>query len=115
MAADAGSAVLFISHDLGVVAGLAQRVAVMYAGGVVEAGPARELFSAPAHPYTRALLTSIPRLNGRRRLEPVAGQPPSLAGLPEGCVFHPRCPLAAEKCRRVRPGLSALNGDRAPV
>jgi oligopeptide/dipeptide ABC transporter ATP-binding protein len=113
MAADAGSAVLFISHDLGVVAGLARRVAVMYAGGVVEEGPARELFSAPAHPYTRALLTSIPRLNGRRRLEPVAGQPPSLAGLPEGCVFHPRCPLAAEKCRSVKPRLSAFSGDRA--
>lgn len=112
MAADAGSAVLFISHDLGVVAGLAQRVAVMYAGRVVEAGPAKELFSSPVHPYTRGLLASIPRLNERRRLEPVAGQPPSLAGLPEGCAFHPRCPLAEEKCRSERPGLLALHGDR---
>ncbi|GIU87680.1 MAG: ABC transporter ATP-binding protein [Acidimicrobiia bacterium] len=91
-----GCAVLLVSHDLGVVAGLADRVAVVYAGRVVEHGPVDDVLGAPVHPYTRALLDCLPRATAgpRVRLTPIAGQPPSPAALPAGCPFHPRCPAA---------------------
>src|SRR5215468_1496935 len=86
-------AMIFVTHNLGIVAKMCDRVAVMYAGRIVEAGPVRQIFTAPAHPYTKALLESIPRFGARRdRLTAIAGQPPDLARLGEGCAFAPRCP-----------------------
>lgn len=109
----AGSAVIFITHDLGVVAGLADRVAVMYAGRLVEIGPVYDVFADPAHPYTRALLASIPRLERNGRLTPVPGQPPSIFDLPPGCAFHPRCPAAEVRCRLLSPPLLPFAPGRA--
>ena len=101
------SAVVFITHDMGVVSELADRVMVMYAGRVVERGSRTELFSDPQHPYTRALLGSIPPLTGEkpRRLPAIPGSPPSLLRLPEGCAFGPRCPVNYEPCRTGKPAL----------
>jgi oligopeptide/dipeptide ABC transporter ATP-binding protein len=91
------TAMLLVSHDLGVIAQLADQVAVMYCGYIVEKAPVLELFDSPAHPYTRALMASRPDLQ-RKRLHPVAGQPPSLLNLPRGCPFSPRCPDASPLC-----------------
>ncbi len=104
------TAVLLITHDLGVVAGMCQRVAVMYAGRVVEEAPTSRLFSTPAHPYTQALLRSIPRLDEtkQQRLVPIKGQPPDLVNLPPGCPFAPRCPKVQERCRLERPNLEMV-------
>ncbi|MBM4188519.1 MAG: ABC transporter ATP-binding protein [Gemmatimonadetes bacterium] len=97
-------AVLLITHDLGVVAGRAGRVLVMYAGRLVESGPTDRIFSDPAHPYTQALLRSIPRLTGPiDRLAPIAGVVPQSAAWPLGCRFHPRCPLAVPACSSETP------------
>ena len=103
------SAVVFITHDMGVVSELADRVMVMYAGRVVERGTRTELFSDPRHPYTRALLGSIPPLTGEkpRRLPAIPGSPPSLLRLPQGCAFGPRCPVRYEPCEGARPGLGS--------
>jgi len=97
-------ALVFVTHNLGIVARICDRVAVMYAGRIVEMGPVRRLFTRPAHPYSRALLESIPRL-GRRtgRLTAIEGQPPDLARLPAGCAFAPRCPSVMERCRVEAP------------
>jgi len=90
-----GSAMVLITHDLGVVTGVADRVLVMYAGKVVESGTTNEVFSAPAHPYTMGLIGSIPHVEQEGgRLARIAGHPPSLAHIPSGCAFHPRCPFA---------------------
>jgi oligopeptide transport system ATP-binding protein len=107
-----GTAIVLITHDLGVVAGMADRVQVMYAGRVVERASAGDLFRAPLHPYTRGLLASVPRLDGdpRERLQSIDGQPPDLASLGGGCAFEPRCVLRSERCRRERPHLGALAG-----
>ena len=113
LTSEAGSAVIFITHDLGVVAGLADRVAVMYAGRLVEIGPVADVFAEPAHPYTRALLASLPRLEQNGRLAPVPGQPPSLFDLPPGCAFHPRCPAAEIRCRLAPPPLMSFAPGRA--
>jgi oligopeptide transport system ATP-binding protein len=95
---------LLITHDLGVVAGVADRIVVMYAGTVVEEAPVRELYRRPAHPYTAGLLASVPRLDRRGApLVPIRGVPPNPAALPPGCPFAPRCPRAAEICSRDRP------------
>ncbi|AZO43283.1 ABC transporter ATP-binding protein [Mesorhizobium sp. M7D.F.Ca.US.005.01.1.1] len=101
------SAVVFITHDMGVVSELADRVMVMYAGRVVERGSRAELFSDPRHPYTRALLGSIPPLTGEkpRRLPAIPGSPPSLLRLPQGCAFGPRCPVHYEPCTAGKPDL----------
>jgi len=97
--AELGTSLLFISHNLGVVAELCQRVAVFYAGRVVESGATAEVFGNPQHPYTRALLGSLPEPGaGTQRLKPVAGAPPLLNSLPTGCAFAPRCPLRMERC-----------------
>ena len=109
-----GTAVLLISHDLGVIAGTADRVLVMYAGEIVEAAPSRALFASPVHPYTRLLLRSIPRVRRKEaRLQAIPGAAPSPAAWPEGCRFHPRCPDAVERCRVERPLLEAAGPARA--
>jgi peptide/nickel transport system ATP-binding protein len=101
-----GMAVLLITHDLGVVAGSADRVVVMYAGQVVETAPTATLFSRPGHPYTEGLMESIPRLDRpRARLHSIPGSVPAATAWPAGCRFHPRCPYAWEKCRSEEPPL----------
>jgi oligopeptide/dipeptide ABC transporter ATP-binding protein len=102
-----GTAVMLITHDLGVVAGTCQHVNVMYAGHVVESAPVKQIFDTPAHPYTVGLLQSIPRLNDERgaRLTPIAGQPPDLSNPPVGCPYAPRCPKVQSRCRQERPEL----------
>jgi oligopeptide transport system ATP-binding protein len=109
-----GTAFVLITHDLGVIAGLCERVAVMYAGRIVEEAPVRELFYRPMHPYTRGLLDSIPRpeVLPRELLATISGQPPSLMGLGPGCAFAPRCTRAEPRCRVDRPGLPALAAGR---
>jgi peptide/nickel transport system ATP-binding protein len=103
---DRGTAVMLITHDIGVIAETAHRVAVMYAGRIVEIGGVREVVASPRHPYTRGLMSSIPRIGGPRdRLRQVAGAMPRLDELPPGCPFNPRCPEAVERCRRERPDL----------
>jgi peptide/nickel transport system ATP-binding protein len=106
-AVGAGTALILITHDLGVVARYADRVVVMYGGRIVETAPARQLYKTPRHPYTRGLMASIPRLDGDtgRRLVPIDGQPPDLALLPAGCAFAPRCPAAMARCAVERPAL----------
>jgi len=97
-------AMIFVTHNLGIVARMCDRVGVMYAGRIVEIGPVRRIFTAPAHPYTRALLTSVPRLRKKTdRLVAIEGQPPDLARLPSGCAFAPRCPDAMDRCRVEAP------------
>ena len=99
-----GLALIFITHNLGIVAKMCDQLAVMYAGRVVEQGPVRQIFKAPAHPYTRALLSSIPRMSdGRQRLTAIDGQPPDLSALPPGCAFAPRCSSAFDPCRAAEP------------
>src|SRR5207244_11290592 len=94
----------FVTHNLGIVAKMCDRVAVMYAGRVVEAGPVGTIFGAPRHPYTRALLESVPRLGARAEwLTAIEGQPPDLAALPRGCAFAPRCANAFDRCRVEAP------------
>lgn len=101
---EAGLAMLFITHDFGIVAKLCQRLLVMYAGRVVEAGPVRAVFDNPSHPYTHALLGSVVRPDARvERLQAIEGQPPALWGLPAGCRFAPRCSFADDRCRTEYP------------
>jgi len=100
---------LFISHDIGVVEHLADRVAIMYLGRIVEMAPAEELFARPNHPYTQALLHEVPRLDTRRRtFEPIKGEIPSPLDPPSGCHFHPRCPFAMKPCREKQPKLMEI-------
>jgi oligopeptide/dipeptide ABC transporter ATP-binding protein len=109
----AGTAVLLISHDLGVVAAMASRVVVMYAGQVVEEAPARELYARPAHPYTRLLLAVVPRVHEKRaRLSAIAGSIPAPTAVPAGCRFHPRCPDAIPLCRESAPALEPHGSGR---
>jgi oligopeptide/dipeptide ABC transporter ATP-binding protein len=103
-----GVALLFVTHNLGIVAHMCDRVAVMYAGQIVEQGPVRELFGAPRHPYTQALLRSIPKLGSREPLYAIPGQPPDLTDLPGGCAFHPRCAQALERCTVEAPSETAI-------
>src|SRR5208283_1374055 len=104
---DLGMAILLITHNLGIVAGMARRVLVMYAGRAAEYAPTEDLFENPRHPYTLALFKSIPRLDAERkeRLEAIQGQVPSPMNWPTGCRFHPRCPLAIDICPREQPPL----------
>jgi len=110
-----GTAVVLVTHDLGVVAGTTDRVAVMYAGRIVEEGPTDEVFAAPAHPYTRGLLASLPRLEAVAAdpLVAIPGLPPDLGHLPPGCPFHPRCGLASDRCRGEYPPRVSLSAGHA--
>jgi oligopeptide transport system ATP-binding protein len=110
-----GMGLILITHDLGVVGEVADRVAVMYAGRIVETGGIREIFGHPAHPYTVGLMNSVPRVDQRgQRLSPIVGAPPNLADIPPGCSFHPRCPRAELVCRQERPLLrEVVPGRRA--
>jgi oligopeptide/dipeptide ABC transporter ATP-binding protein len=108
-----GLALIFITHNLGIVAKMCDRLVVMYAGRVVESGPVLQIFNAPAHPYTRALLNAIPRMSdSRQRLTAIEGQPPDLAALPRGCAFAARCPEAFDRCRKEAPPGFNLNAER---
>jgi len=107
-----GMSVLLITHDLGVVSEIADRVAVMYAGRIVESGPIEAIFREMRHPYTRGLLESIPRLEEKKkRLNAIPGQVPNPMNLPGGCKFHPRCSLMIEDCKKEEPPLFEVNGD----
>jgi oligopeptide transport system ATP-binding protein len=107
-----GMATILITHNLGVVAGMCERVLVMYAGRIVESGPTADVFAHPKHPYTWSLLRSIPRLDADRRepLKPIEGSPPDLIDPPTGCSFHPRCPFRIDRCTRDDPALQPV-GD----
>jgi oligopeptide/dipeptide ABC transporter ATP-binding protein len=103
--AENGMAILFITHDFGVVGRMCDRVAVMYAGRIVECGPVKQIFEAPQHPYTRALIASVPKMTGPAgRLTTIEGQPPSLMDLPVGCRFASRCALVEQRCLDAYPG-----------
>ncbi len=104
--------VLLVTHDLGVVAQTCARVAVMYAGRIVEQATTRELFARPRHPYTVALLSSLPGREARGALKSIPGSPPDLGAPPPGCRFHPRCEHAIEACRHAACELRALDGGR---
>ncbi len=105
-----GTATILITHNLGVVAGMCERVLVMYAGRIVESGQTTDVFAHPKHPYTWSLLRSIPRLDAERHepLKPIEGMPPDLSALPSGCAFHPRCPFKIERCSRDVPALNRV-------
>ena len=110
-----GLSILFIAHNLAVVQHLSQRVAVMYLGRIVETADTAEIFSNPRHPYTRALIDSIPRMSADSVTDPfeVEGEPPSPINVPSGCRFHPRCPVAIDRCRTEDPGLSLIGPGHA--
>jgi len=105
-----GTSMILITHDLGIVARYAHIVHVMYAGKIVEKASAKNLYSHPRHPYTMALMASIPRIDQdfRKKLTPVQGNPPNLLNLPKGCAFHPRCPKKQDKCMKATPKLKPL-------
>ena len=109
-----GTAVMLITHDMGVIAETADRVAVMYAGRIVEIGPVRDVVQTPQHPYARGLMGSIPSLDeSRERLLQIEGSMPRLAAIPQGCAFHPRCPHAFARCRVEKPVLLDVGASRA--
>ena len=110
---DLGTSVILITHDLGVVAGMADRIAVMYAGRIVEEAATEALYRNPRHPYTRGLLRCVPRMEGprERRLTPIDGLPPDLSALPPGCPFKPRCPEALDRCAEAYPPVATV-GER---
>jgi peptide/nickel transport system ATP-binding protein len=105
---------LFISHDLAIAAELADRIATMYAGKIVEIGSAADIFYQPRHPYTLGLIRAVPKVSGDfEDLASIPGSPPDLIHLPGGCKFHPRCPFASDKCRKEEPALEAVGDDHA--
>ena len=106
-----GVALIFVTHNLGIVAKMCDRMAVMYAGKIVEQGSVRDLFRAARHPYTQALLGSMPKLGSKEPLYAIAGQPPNLAQLPSGCAFHPRCAYAIPQCGEQEPADRRLAAD----
>jgi len=114
---DFGLSYLFVAHDLAVVRHISDRIAVMYLGRIVELASRRDLYEAPAHPYTRALLSAVPipdpALEAKRERQVLAGEVPSPLNPPTGCVFHPRCPLATERCKREVPQLRAVAANHA--
>ena len=113
VAAERGAGVLLITHDLGVIAEIADRVAVMYAGRIVEIAPMADILDAPRHPYTKALMRSIPLVGDRReRLPQIQGAMPRVGARPPGCAFHPRCPSRLDRCDQDRPDLETKDGAR---
>ncbi len=113
--ANHNTALLLITHNLGIVARYAHRVNVMYAGRIVQSADADELYACPKHPYTIGLLRSVPRLDRpmAEKLRPIEGQPPDPLHLPSGCAFHPRCPFVLDKCRREAPPLRAVSASHS--
>src|SRR5882757_8588881 len=108
---ETGVAIIFVTHNLGIVARMCDKMAVMYAGKIVEYGSVRNLFNAPKHPYTKALLGSIAKIGSKEPLYAVPGQPPNLAQLPSGCAFHPRCPDAMPVCSAREPEETRFGPD----
>lgn len=104
--------IVLVTHDMGVHASITKRMAIMYAGKVVEEGKTGDIFDSPLHPYTRYLIRSLPRIGDKTTRESVPGAPPLLSRLPEGCAFHPRCPLAFERCKKEEPPLISRNYHR---
>jgi len=110
---ESGMGLIMITHDLGVIAETVDRVVVMYGGRVMETGPVEAIFDAPLHPYTKALLNSVPgHMAGKRRLTEIPGQSPNPSHPPSGCPFHPRCPSAISACRQIAPPLEAKSPQR---
>lgn len=107
-----GSSILFITHDLGVVAEMCERVVVMYAGHIAEVAPVRSLFKRPLHPYTQGLLKSVPRPGRKDRLQSIKGSVPNLISPPSGCRFHPRCPSVMTRCSGAKPSLKEIEKNR---
>ncbi len=103
-----GSSVVFVTHDMSVHANMADRVGIIYAGRLVEEAPSRTLFTAPKHPYTAHLVASLPRIGDTTQRPALEGRPPNLSEPPPGCRFHPRCPLAIDKCRTDVPPLAEI-------
>jgi oligopeptide/dipeptide ABC transporter ATP-binding protein len=112
--AETGAALVLITHDLGIIAGMVDRVLVMYGGRAVEVGSVDDVFYRPRMPYTVGLLNSLPRMDvtDRQRLTPIVGTPPSLQNMPPGCPFHPRCPMAIDACREKEPELTPVDGEQ---
>jgi peptide/nickel transport system ATP-binding protein len=109
-----GAAVMLVTHDMGVIAEACDRVAVMYAGRIVEVGPVQQVIHRPSHPYTAGLMGSIPSMDSSNpRLLQIDGAMPRLNAIPQGCAFHPRCPHAFERCRRERPDLMPAAATQA--
>ena len=108
-----GVSIILITHDLGVVAKIADRIGVMYAGKIIETGTKREIFYNPQHPYTKGLLHSVPRLDTKGKLKPIEGTPPDLFSPPKGCPFTARCPMAMEVCNKVYPGSTTLSDSHS--
>jgi oligopeptide transport system ATP-binding protein len=110
---DTGMGLILITHDLGVVADVADKIAVMYAGRIVEQAPVNDIYANPAHPYTEGLLASIPRVSQKgQKLSAIEGLPPNLMRIPPGCAYHPRCPYARDICRAEAPALRKVGFDR---
>jgi oligopeptide transport system ATP-binding protein len=110
---ETGAATILITHDLGVIAELADRVVVMYAGRVVEEADVAAIFATPRHPYTKGLLASVPRVDAADdRLTSIPGSPPNMSDPPDGCAFHPRCPLARDRCKTDTPPLQGIGNGR---
>jgi oligopeptide/dipeptide ABC transporter ATP-binding protein len=109
---ETGTAVLLITHDLGIVAGVCRTVAIMYAGRIVERAESAGIFTRPRHPYTHGLLSSTPRIDKpAKQLTPIGGLPPSLVDPPDQCPFVPRCPYAVKRCRQANPHLEETNPE----
>jgi len=105
------NSIILVTHDMGVQANVADRIAIMYAGKIVEEAAAEKIFGDPVHPYTRYLINSLPRFGDKATRESAPGNPPLLSNLPSGCPFHPRCPYVLDICKQQMPGTYVLNGD----
>ncbi|MCK6579242.1 MAG: ABC transporter ATP-binding protein [Anaerolineae bacterium] len=103
--------IIMVTHDMGVHANIADRIGIMYAGKIVEEGTTEQIFANPSHPYTQFLINSLPKFGDKSMRDSVPGSPPSLADVPKGCPFHPRCPHARDICRQQMPDLTRLNDD----
>ncbi len=108
---DLGAAVILVGHDMGLMAQFVDRLGIMYAGRLVEVARVSEMVTVPRHPYTRALISSLPSLDRKGGLQGIPGLAPLLRDLPSGCAFNPRCPLAVERCRRETPALRPVGED----
>jgi peptide/nickel transport system ATP-binding protein len=109
--AEIGASVILVGHDMGLMAQFVQRLGVMYAGRLMEISPVHEIFSRPRHPYTQMLISSLPSTETKGNFTGIPGLPPSLLDAPPGCVFHPRCPMVADRCRTEIPKLRELQAD----